>query len=52
MIGLCAPFHESCDNLPQRDVHILFDEYDAVEVVSHQLASNELDFPSAFIARA
>jgi hypothetical protein len=50
MIGLCTPSHESTDHLPEADVHILFDEDDAVEVVWHQLAGDQLDVSAALSA--
>ena len=47
MIGLRAAHHEPTYHLPQGDIHILADEDDAVEVVRHQLAREELDIAGA-----
>jgi hypothetical protein len=47
MEGLRAAFHKTGYNLPETDVHIFLDEYDAVEVVGHQLTSKELDLAMA-----
>ena len=43
MIGLCTAYHKTSYHLPEGDVHGLLDEDDAVEVVGHQLAAQELD---------
>ena len=43
MIGLCTAHHETSYHLPEGDVHGLLDEDDAVKVVGHQLAAQELD---------
>ena len=42
MIGLCTAYHKTSYHLPEGDVHGLLDEDDAVEVVGHQLAAQEL----------
>ena len=47
MIGLCTAHHETSYHLPEGDVHGLLDEDDAVEVVGHQLAAQELDLALA-----
>jgi hypothetical protein len=33
--GFRTAFHKTSNNLPEADVHLLFDEYDAVEVIGH-----------------
>ena len=47
MVGSCAAYHKAVYHLPQGDIHILADEDDAVEVVGHQLAAQELDIAVA-----
>ena len=47
MIGLCTAYHKTSYHLPEGDVHGLLDEDDAVEVVGHQLAAQELDLAVA-----
>ena len=47
MIGLCTAYHKTSYHLPEGDVHGLLDEDDAVEVVGHQLAAQELDIAVA-----
>jgi hypothetical protein len=52
MIGLGAPYHKSTDHLTEADVHLLLDKYDAMKVIWHQLASNQLDVSATFSANA
>jgi hypothetical protein len=52
MIGLSTPGHETTEHLPETDVHVFLDEDDAVEVVGHQLAGDELDVSAALSACA
>ena len=52
MEGLRAAFHKTGYNLPETDVHVFLDEDDAVEMVRHQLAGDELDVSAAFAADA
>ena len=40
-------YHKTSYHLPEGDVHRLLDEDDAVEVVGHQLAAQELDIAVA-----
>jgi hypothetical protein len=47
MIGLSTPGHETTEHLPETDVHVFLDEDDAVEVVWHQLTSDNLDLSAA-----
>jgi hypothetical protein len=47
VIGLCTAYHKTSYHLPKGDVHGLLDEDDAVEVVGHQLAAQELDLAVA-----
>lgn len=52
MVDLSAAHHETTYHLPQRNIHILLDEDDTVEVIGHQLTAQHLDITGAGGARA
>jgi hypothetical protein len=52
MIGLGAPYHKSTNHLAEADIHLLLDKYDAMKVIWHQLAGDQLDISATFFANA